>query len=187
MKKSLIVAALALLSASAFAETSFSYLDGVQKNEVGNATTHVNLVIVKTDLTKNFAVDYLATLKSDSSNTISNRQEGGLTYTQSVAGPVSAYARGSLGLKQTSGTPSFSYFTVEPGVAIALGDKLQAKVGYYYRDETQSGHLDYLRQARYYVSYSLTPKDKILAAYMHDLKGNVTLANTPYIGYSRSF
>ena len=32
-----------------------------------------------------------------------------------------------------------------------------------------------------------TPKDKILAAYMHDLKGNVTLANTPYIGYSRSF
>ena len=187
MKKSL-VAALAVLSMSAFADTSFTLLDGVQKSQNTGAVSHVNLAILKTDLTNGFAVDYIATLKSDSSNAITNRQEGGLTYSQKLVGPVSAYARGSLGLKQVSGSASLPYYTVEPGAIVALSDKLQAKVGYFYRDATQVGKSDMIRQMRYSVSYNLTPKDKVSVAYFHDMKASGgVITNTPYVGYTRSF
>ena len=187
MKKSL-VAALAVLSMSAFAGTSFSLIEGVQKSQNTGAVSHQSLVNLKTDLTESFAVDYLAILKSDQTNAITNRQEAGLSYSQKVVGPFSVYARGSLGLKQVSGSTSLPYYTVEPGATVALSDKVQAKVGYFYRDATQVGKSDMLRQTRYSVSYSLTAKDKVSVAYFHDLKSSDgKLSNAPYIGYTRSF
>jgi hypothetical protein len=185
--KKLVIAAAAVLSLSAFADTSFTYVDGQQKDQSTGGLLHVNIFGAKTSVAKGLDADLSINNKQDNeTNVITNRTEAGLTFTQGL-GPVDAYVRGSLGEKQKSGANTFSYYTVEPGVSVKLPANLSAKVGYYFRQATQDNNADTLREMRYSVGYNLTTNDKINVGYQHSLRGDGPMYDTKFVSYTRSF
>lgn len=187
MKKNFIVAALAVLSLSAYADTSFTVADSLQKDSATKSESHVNFYDLKTDLTKNLAGDLMIINKSYANSSIQNRTEVGLNVKQEVFNSVSAIGRASVGLKQTSGSESFKYYTFEPGVQVKLPANLDVKATYYYRDAMDAGKVDNLHELRYQVGYNVTNKDKVSVLYFHSLKGNVPLTNTVGLAYTRNF
>ena len=93
LMKKLVLAALVALSVPAFADTSFTVIDGVQKDQATKADTHVNVFDLKTDLSKNLAGDLMIINKSSDTNVITNRTEVGLTYEQGIAGLPESLSR----------------------------------------------------------------------------------------------
>jgi hypothetical protein len=181
--KKLLVAALAVLSLSAFADTSLNYSDGLQKDQDGGALTRVEFFDLKTSLTKDLAGDLMIINKTrETTNALTNRTELGLNY----SGPFGAFARVSAGEKEASGATSVAYYTVEPGVGVTVG-KFDAKVSYYLRETFHNTDSDAVSTARYSVGYKLTDKDTISLGVYHDFRGNIALTDTKWIGYTRSF
>lgn len=160
MKK--ILAILALATGTAFAADSFT-VEGQHINNAGAAAQQQYVLGVKKEFT-GFAGDLaISNAQTEGTNALSTRLEAGAT----VNGPVGLYARAAVGQKY-SNTTDFTYYSIEPGIAVAVPGVagVTAKVGYRFRsafDSTQNN--DQTHTARYAVSYALNKSDAVTVKY----------------------
>lgn len=185
LKSVLAVAALAVSSA-AMADSSVNVQYFNQKAASGGALSHYTVTGFKTDLTKNIAIDVAATQQqADATNLVTNRWETGLSGKLATVGPMSFTLRASTGVKAKSGVNSFGYYSVEPGVSVALPAGFTAAYGRRYRDAFDSANADNSITNRYTLSYNLTKVDKV-SFRVDDVRGDGANKSTGLI-YSRSF
>jgi hypothetical protein len=160
--KKLAIATLVALSGFAYAGDTVT-LEGQHINNAGAAAQQQYVLGVKKDF-GSFAGDVaFQNAQTEGTNALSTRLEAGAT----VNGPVGLYARAAVGQKY-SNTTDFAYYSVEPGIAVAVPglSGVTAKVGYRWRsafDSSASG--DQTHTARYAVSYALSKADTITAKY----------------------
>ena len=161
MKKIFAIMALAI-TGTAFAADSFT-VEGQHINNAGAAAQQQYVLGVKKEF-GGFAGDLaFSNAQTEGTNALSTRLEAGAT----VNGPMGLYARAAVGQKY-SNTTDFTYYSVEPGIAVAVPglSGLTAKVGYRFRsafDSTQNN--DQTHTARYALSYALSKDDTITAKY----------------------
>ena len=161
MKKLLAIAAVAV-SFGAMAADSFT-VEGQHINNAGAAAQQQYVLGVKKEF-GTFAGDLaFSNAQTEGTNALSTRLEAGAT----VAGPMGLYARAAVGQKYNN-TTDFTYYSVEPGVAVAVPGVagLTAKVGYRFRsafDSTQNN--DQTHTARYALSYALNKSDSVAVKY----------------------
>jgi len=160
MKK--IFAILALATGTAFAADSFT-VEGQHINNAGAAAQQQYVLGVKKEF-GSFAGDLaFSNAQTEGTNALSTRLEAGAT----VNGPVGLYARAAVGQKY-SNTTDFTYYSIEPGVAVAVPGVagLTAKVGYRFRsafDSTQNN--DQTHTARYSLAYAVSKNDTVGVRY----------------------
>ena len=160
MKK--IFAILALATGTAFAADSFT-VEGQHINNAGAAAQQQYVLGVKKEF-GTFAGDLaFSNAQTEGTNALSTRLEAGAT----VNGPVGLYARAAVGQKY-SNTTDFTYYSIEPGVAVAVPGVagLTAKVGYRFRsafDSTQNN--DQTHTARYSLAYAVSKNDTVGVRY----------------------
>jgi len=161
MKKIFAILALAI-TGTAFAADSFT-VEGQHINNAGAAAQQQYVLGVKKEF-GGFAGDLaFSNAQTEGTNALSTRLEAGAT----VNGPVGLYARAAVGQKY-SNTTDFTYYSIEPGVAVAVPGVagVTAKVGYRFRsafDSTQNN--DQTHTARYAVSYALNKSDAVTLKY----------------------
>jgi len=161
MKKILAIAALAV-SFGAAAADSFT-VEGQHINNAGAAAQQQYVLGVKKEF-GTFAGDLaFSNAQTEGTNALSTRLEAGAT----VNGPVGLYARAAVGQKY-SNTTDFTYYSIEPGVAVAVPGVagLTAKVGYRFRsafDSTQNN--DQTHTARYSLAYAVSKNDTVGVRY----------------------
>jgi hypothetical protein len=163
MKKIFAILALAV-TGLAVAGDSVT-LEGQHINNVGAAAQQLYGLTVKKEINSTFAGDIgLGQVTTEGTNALSTRLEAGLTGTTPIYGIVNGYTRVALGQKYTN-TTSFTYYSVEPGIAVPFGP-LTAKVGWRYRtadDSITNG--DQTHTMRYGVSYAVSKVDTIGVRY----------------------
>ena len=160
--KKLAIATLVALSVSAYAGDTVT-IEGQRINNAGAAAQQQYVLGVKKDFGK-FAGDVsFANAQTEGTNALSTRLEAGAT----VNGPIGLYARAAAGQKY-SNTTDFAYYSVEPGIAVAVPgiSGVTAKVGYRFRSAFNGAqNNDQTHTARYAVSYALSKADTITAKY----------------------
>jgi hypothetical protein len=187
MKKLLALVAI-LATGSVFAASgTIEYQD---INGVNNTPTDQNQysLTVKESINKNFVGDLgisQTTNKTSGSDTLtSTRTEAGLTGSTSMFG-VAPYVRTAIGQKFSS-TTNFTYYSVEPGVAVPVASTgITAKVGYRFRNAVDTANNDTTRTWRAGLSYDLTAKDTIGVRY-DKMRGD-TNQNIVAVNYTRGF
>ena len=161
MKKIFAILALAI-TGTAFAADSFT-VEGQHVNNAGAAAQQQYVLGVKKEF-GTFAGDLaIGNAQTEGTNALSTRLVAGAT----VNGPVGLYARAAVGQKY-SNTTDFTYYSIEPGVAVAVPGVagLTAKVGYRFRsafDSTQNN--DQTHTARYSLAYAVSKDDTIAVKY----------------------
>ena len=165
MKKIALATVLALAVGSALAAEV--RLEAQDANGTGStASQRVYELGVKESINKNFAGDIvIKNYRTDNTNALSTRYEAGLTATTDV-GIVSPYARLAVGEKYVSGANGFSYYSVEPGVAVKQGP-VGVSLGWRYQTAFSDSQNDETRTWRAKLGY------------------DVTKNNTVYVGYDR--
>jgi hypothetical protein len=190
MKLKMLVAALLVAGSSiASAQSSMTLGYAVQDDVSPAVQKHVNSVKVQTRLFGNVDGDIgISATTADVANTISNRYEGGLTYSHGLTSWASGSVRGAYGVKQSSGKPEFSYYSVEPALTVKTPiEGLSAKVGYRMRDAVNSDAVaaDRNNTVRYQVAYALTKQDKVAVGY--DIQRGDSANKTIALNYTRGF
>jgi hypothetical protein len=182
MKK--ILAILAMATAGTAFAGSFT-VEGQQIDSLTGANQKQYSLSVKENITKEIAGDVsFSNTTTDGTGALTTRLEGGLTGTTQQVGPVIGYVRVAAG-QRYSNTADFSYYSVEPGVMIPMGN-FTGKIGYRYRsafDSTANG--DQTNTWRAGLSYALTKKDAVGVRFdsvRGDSKQDVWVVN-----YTRSF
>jgi hypothetical protein len=160
MKKIFAILALAI-TGTAFAADSFT-VEGQHVNNAGAAAQQTYAVGIKKELGGRFAGDVaFSNTQTEGTGALTTRLEAGLTTT----GPMGLYVRAATGQKY-SNTTDFAYYSLEPGIAVPVGNGLTAKVGYRWRsafDSSASG--DQTHTARYSLAYALSKNDTIAVKY----------------------
>jgi hypothetical protein len=180
--KKIAIATLVMAAFGAMAADSFT-VEGKHINNAGAAAQQQYTLGVKKEF-GSFAGDLaFENSQTEGTNALSTRLEAGAT----VNGPVGLYARAAVGQKY-SNTTDFSYFSVEPGIAVAVPGVagLTAKAGYRYRsafDSTQNN--DQTHTARYSLAYALTKEDTVALKY--DRVNGDNNQKTIAVAYSRGF
>jgi hypothetical protein len=161
MKKIFAILALAI-TGTAFAADSFTF-EGQHINNAGAAAQQQYVLGVKKEF-GTFAGDLaFSNAQTEGTNALSTRLEAGAT----VNGPIGLYARAAVGQKY-SNTTDFTYYSVEPGIAVAVPGVagVTAKAGYRFRsafDSTQNN--DQTHTARYSLAYALSKNDTVAVKY----------------------
>ena len=134
-------------------------------NNIGTNAQQTYAVGVKKEINSMFAADVaFSNTQTENTNALSTRLEAGGTVTAPLYGIVNGYSRVALGQKYTNST-SFSYYSIEPGVAVPFGP-LTAKVGWRYRSAADSGtNNDQTHTMRYTLAYAVTKNDTVAVRY----------------------
>lgn len=184
--KSVIAATMIAACGVALADSSVNVQYFSQEAKSNGAISHYVVTGFKTDLTKNVAIDVASTqAQADATNVVTNRWETGLSGKIAQTGPLTFTLRGATGIKAKSGVNSFNYYSVEPGVSVALPAGFSASYGRRYRDAFDGANADSSITNRYTVSYNVTKNDKV-SFRVDDLRGDGANKSTGFI-YSRSF
>jgi hypothetical protein len=161
MKKLLAIAAVAV-SFGAGAADSFT-VEGQHINNAGAAAQQQYVLGVKKEF-GTFAGDLaFSNAQTEGTNALSTRLEAGAT----VNGPVGLYARAAVGQKY-SNTTDFTYYSIEPGIAVAVPGVagVTARVGYRFRSAFDSSqNNDQTHTARYSLAYALSKNDTVAVKY----------------------
>jgi hypothetical protein len=160
MKKILAILAVAI-SGTAFAADSVT-VESQRINNAGAAAQQNYVLGVKKEFS-GFAGDLaFSNAQTEGTNALSTRIEAGAT----VAGPVGLYARVATGQKY-SNTADFSYYSVEPGIAVAVPGVagLTAKAGFRWRSAYDSANNDQTHTARYSLAYAVSKIDTVAVKY----------------------
>ena len=160
MKKILAILAVAI-SGTAFAADSVT-VESQRINNAGAAAQQQYVLGVKKQFS-GFAGDLaFSNAQTEGTNALGTRIEAGAT----VAGPVGLYARVATGQKY-SNTADFSYYSVEPGVAVAVPGVagLTAKAGFRWRSAYDSANNDQTHTARYSLAYAVSKIDTVAVKY----------------------
>ena len=155
-----ILAILAIATASTAFAGSVS-IEGRKIDNNSSADQTQYKLTVKEKITKLLDGDLsFSNTVTDGTGALGTRIEGGVTGTTQQVGPVAGYVRIAAGQK-FSNTTDFSYYAIEPGVLIPMGN-FTGKIGYRYRsafDSTANG--DQTNTWRAGVSYAVTKKDAV--------------------------
>jgi hypothetical protein len=180
MKKILAILAVAI-SGTAFAADSVT-VESQRINNAGAAAQQQYVLGVKKEFS-GFAGDLaFSNAQTEGTNALSTRIEAGAT----VAGPVGLYARVATGQKY-SNTADFSYYSIEPGIAVAVPGVagLTAKAGFRWRSAYDSANNDQTHTARYSLAYALSKNDTIAVKYDR-VNGDNNQKNVA-VAYTRGF
>lgn len=184
--KSVIAVATLAICGAAIAESSVNVQFFNQEAQGTGASSHYIVTGFKTSLTDKIAVDVASTQQqADATNLVTNRWEAGLSGKVAEVGPLTFSVRGATGIKVKSGVQSFGYYSVEPGVSVALPAGFSASYGYRYRDAYEVSNADRTTTNRYTVSYNITKNDKV-SLRRDDVRGDGANTATGLI-YTRSF
>jgi hypothetical protein len=189
MKFKLVTAVVLLaVSSTGFAQTSATLAIQDRKLDSNGQSVSVTQLSVRTRLISQLDGDIgINQAKNDTTNSITDRREFGLSSGYDVKNFAKVTLRGATGIKNVSGKAGIYYYSVEPGLNIKTPiDGLTARVAYRYRDSYNSANLDKLETMRYALSYDLTKKDRITLQYDNAFAGNSTYKQTG-IAYTRSF
>jgi len=166
MKKIFAILALAV-TGLAFAGDSVT-LESQQISNSGSNGQHLYGLIVKKDINSTFTSDIsIGQVQTENTNALSTRLEAGVTGTAPIYGIVNGYTRVGLGQRYTN-TADFAYYSVEPGIAVAVPGiaGVTARVGYRWRSAVDSSaNGDQTNTMRYGVSYALSKVDTIGVRY----------------------
>lgn len=160
MKKILAILAVAI-SGTAFAADSVT-VESQRINNAGAAAQQQYVLGVKKQFS-GFAGDLaFSNAQTEGTNALSTRIEAGAT----VAGPVGLYTRVATGQKY-SNTADFSYYSIEPGIAVAVPGVagLTAKAGFRWRSAYDSANNDQTHTARYSLAYAVSKNDTVAVKY----------------------
>ena len=160
MKKILAILAVAI-SGTAFAADSVT-VESQRINNAGAAAQQQYVLGVKKQFS-GFAGDLaFSNAQTEGTNALSTRIEAGAT----VAGPVGLYTRVATGQKY-SNTADFSYYSIEPGIAVAVPGVagLTAKAGFRWRSAYDSANNDQTHTARYSLAYAVSKIDTVAVKY----------------------
>jgi hypothetical protein len=185
--KKLLVTALAVLATSVFAGDSVT-LEGQHIDNIGSNAQSQYVLTAKKDITSNFAGD-VAFQNAQTQNTeaLSTRLEFGLTGSYSAFGPIGVYTRAAVGEKYTN-TTNFGYYSIEPGVVVAVPGVagLGVKAGYRFRTAIQDDvNHDETRTGRIGASYAFTKNDSVGVRY--DRVSGDSTQKVYAASYTRSF
>lgn len=191
MKYSILLAALlATLSVQAAEGDNFAHVQYTLRDTVAGQAGETNRqglnFTVGHNFTKNFQVDLGNQFRTEKLNEDNNggrntnRFELGATYTYDLLPAVSLYTRGAVGYKFTD-TQDLGYYSVEPGVKVAVAKDLSARVGYRYRDSFSQAYFDKTNTVRVAVQYDLS-KDSFLSAGVDRSYGD-----SEFIGYNLGY
>jgi len=163
MKKLVIAAVLATVAGMVSAAEV--RLEGQDANGTnGTASQRVYELGIKESINNNLAGDIVVkNYRTDGTDALATRYEAGLTASTSV-GLVSPYARVAVGEKQVSGASGFSYYSVEPGVAVKQG-AVGVSLGYRFQDAFSNSQNDTTRTWRAKLGYDVTKNDTIYIGY----------------------
>jgi predicted porin len=118
---------------------------------------------------------------------LATRIEAGLTASETFnAGvAVTPYVRGALGEKFVSGSSSFTYYSVEPGVAAALGNGVSASLGWRFQDAVDNNKNDQTRTWRAKLGYDIAKNSTVYIGY--DIQRGDSDQNIAKIGFVQRF
>lgn len=189
MKLRLLVASMALVGSTAFAQSSVTVVYGIQEAVPSNVQSHVTNFSARTTVIKDLlTVDGgIQTTTQDISRQVTNRYEIGTTIGQNLNDTFRADVRLATGIKSVSAKQDFAYYSVEPGVTARLGD-FSARVAYRFRtayDSVPANNNDTSNTIRYSVGYNVTKKDRVALGY--DVLRGDGANNSSTISYTRSF
>jgi hypothetical protein len=162
MKHSLLLAVLLATAGVAQADVVAPYA-GVeyqyQAGRSGTADAHVGTFTVGNHFGSSFAAELVGE-SSDKKNTtqaLTDMIELAGVFSASV-GPVTGYARVAIGDEIVSGASSFPYYSVEPGVKLAVASDTIVKLGYRLRNanDTSGNHAFHTETVRVGVEQKLT-------------------------------
>jgi hypothetical protein len=190
MKKILAILAITTITSGAFAASGTIEYQSIDGKSTTPTDQNNYSLSVKESINKNFVGDLgisQTSNKTSGADTLaSTRTEAGITGSTSVYG-VTPYVRTAIGQKFTSAT-NFTYYSVEPGVALPVGSTgVTAKVGYRFRNALSDANVynDTTRTWRAGLSYDLTAKDTIGVRY-DKMRGD-TNQNIVAVNYTRGF
>ena len=182
MKKILAILAMAI-AGSSFAGSIT--VEGGKANTIsGNDQTQYRLT-VKEKITKSLDGDLsFSNTVTDGTGALGTSIEGGVTGATQQVGPVAGYVRVAAGQK-FSNTGDFSYYSIEPGVLIPMGN-FTGKIGYRYRSAfDSSANGDQTNTWRAGVSYAVTKKDAVSVRF--DNVSGDSNQKIWAVGYTRGF
>ena len=159
MKK--ILTSLIALAISGMVFAGSVTVEGSAINTVGGNDQSRAKIALSESINNTFSVHtQLASTQTDNTNSVGTRLEIGGTATVPLFGSVKGYTKVSLGQKYgTYG--SFTYYAIEPGIAVPLSSNLTAKVGYRYRTAVNESNNDTTDTVRVGVAYALNKKDAV--------------------------
>jgi hypothetical protein len=139
---------------------------------------------VKQAITNDLAGDIVVkNYRTDGTDKLSTRYEAGLTGSVTT-GPVGVYFRGAVGEKYVSGANGFSYYSVEPGIAVKKG-LVGASLGYRFQDTFSNSQNDTTRTWRAKLGYDVTKNDTVYVGY--DRQRGDSDQNITKVGYIHRF
>jgi hypothetical protein len=138
------------------------------------------------DVNANWQVDYsVISVQTQSTElTAGSRIEAGALYRNKIAG-LPVYVRGGYGLKTTTAA-NFTYYSVEPGVMIPLGN-FTGRVGYRFRDAVapSNTNADETTTWRYGLGYNVTKDSSVWLRY-DKMRGD-TAQNVTFVAFEHKF
>lgn len=180
------VLALAAFGATA-AEVRLEAQDADGKN--GTASQSVYELSVKQAINTNFAGDLtVKQYRTDGTHALANRVEAGVTASNGykLGIPFTAYTRVALGEKYASGSAGYSYYSVEPGVAVPVASTgATASLGYRFQNAFSDSQNDLTRTWRAKLGYDVTKSDNIYVGF--DRVRGDSEQNVTKVGYIHKF
>jgi opacity protein-like surface antigen len=187
MKKLVLALILAITATTAVAADNFAHVQYTLRDTVADDKDNpnrqgANFTLGRTvypgvtiDVNSQFRTERL---NSDTGSS-SQRLEAGVSYAVNLTNDISVYTRGALGHKFTA-TEDHTYYSIEPGIKARLTEPLAVKVGYRYRDATNSA-ADQTNTLRLGAEYEIG-KNQLLTAGIDRSWGD-----SEFIGYNAGY
>lgn len=164
MSKFLLAVLLAVTAVSAraedsrnFAHVQYTFRDTVAGQSGDTNRQGVNFTVgrrvtdsVTIDLGEQFRTEKLNS--DNGANT--TRLEAGATYQYGLTSDVALYARGATGYKFTT-NQDYAYYSVEPGVKVAVTGDLSVRAGYRFRDSYSDTYNEKTNTVRFGAEYTV--------------------------------
>ena len=137
---------------------SFRDYDGSKHNQNG-----INLAVGR-EIQPGFVVDGRSEFQvQNGTQNTTTRLEGGASVVVPLYSDFTGYVRGAVGERFTSGN-SYSYYSIEPGILVALDKNWGLSTSYRYRDAFSDGQVAAKSQQLHVgASYALTPTSSLVA------------------------
>lgn len=182
--KKFLIALMLTLSTSAFAEGNYAGIKFETRNGL-NGTQDANAysLTVGQSVNKYLDAEVSARVKSNDNDTNNTRAELALVA-KDTYGAFTPYVRGAVGEK-FDGSDNAAYWSVEPGVKVALTQDLSVKGGIRFRDAFKTNDQDSTRTYRLGVEYAITKTASLSAGV--DFQRGDSEYNTIGLGYNVKF
>lgn len=159
----LAVSATTALAADNFAHVQYTFRDTVAGQSGDTNRQGVNFTVGR-KVTDSITVDLGEQFRTEKLNSdagaSSTRLEAGATYQYGLTQDVALYTRAATGYKFTT-NDDYAYYSVEPGVKVAVTGDLAVKAGYRFRDAYSDSYNEKTNTVRFGAEYTVA-KDQLV-------------------------